>query len=597
MLAQQSEFRRRMLALGSGGPVRGAGSGTSDSIPARLSDGEFVLPADTVRKVGLKSLRDLVHMTHAPTGRPAHPARFADGGLVDERRRPNSFGDAAAGALANTGSPPPAAPAGGLQGVADRLGQIPTGGLTAPAADGSQSSWTNTEAGRNITNAASALPGVAGALPAVARTGGAISGGLTAAQRLLNVGAGVAGASALPAPAAAAPAPPATAGAGAGRGVVNPEMADPSKPLPSPSASVPGAPGYGPIGDRTTLTNEQAATMNPAGRITVTRGANGTMEFSGNNVSGQVSYNDPSGKALPGGGINGKGFSDFQVAPAGSTVATGPNGSYAYSTSGSQGAASAAPADARSRLLAIGSMDSGQLSVNTGDPMADRARAESLGRLMASGQIAAPAAGPSLIMSGNTGFRRDRSIVAGELGAQRALAYAQGNDPASRKRAASLHEVAMRLNGENYRANLDAQRHADANNIARARLVMDQAQAGFQNRSAQRVENAQLQLESAKTPQEQRSARERLMALIGKNDGEMWAHSPGGQMVDPKTQQLITQPGVIYNRRTGETRVQDGGQAAAQTNMPPPSARPVGGRSTVNGKTAVWDGQKWVPQA
>ena len=92
--------------------------------------------------------------------------------------------------------------------------------------------------------------------------------------------------------------------------------------------------GYGPIGDRTTLTNEQAATMNPAGRITATRGANGIMEFSGGNVSGQVSYNDADGKALAGGGLRGKGFSNFDVAPAGSHIAMGPNG-YAFATSGS----------------------------------------------------------------------------------------------------------------------------------------------------------------------------------------------------------------------------------------------------------------------
>lgn len=112
-------------------------------------------------------------------------------------------------------------------------------------------------------------------------------------------------------------------------------MADPSKSLALPSTTPPAQPGsYGPIGDRTTLSNEQAATMNPAGRITVTRGANGTMEFSGNNVSGQVSYNDASGKALPGGGLNGKGFAAFDVAPAGANVATGPNGSYAFDSGG-----------------------------------------------------------------------------------------------------------------------------------------------------------------------------------------------------------------------------------------------------------------------
>ena len=83
MPTKHPDFHRRMMALADGGHVRGPGSGTSDSIPARLSDGEFVLPADTVRKVGVKSLRDLVNVTHQPSGRPTHPARFADGGVVN----------------------------------------------------------------------------------------------------------------------------------------------------------------------------------------------------------------------------------------------------------------------------------------------------------------------------------------------------------------------------------------------------------------------------------------------------------------------------------------------------------------------------------
>ena len=40
------EYRAR------GGEVRGPGTGTSDSIPARLSDGEFVMTADAVRNAG-----------------------------------------------------------------------------------------------------------------------------------------------------------------------------------------------------------------------------------------------------------------------------------------------------------------------------------------------------------------------------------------------------------------------------------------------------------------------------------------------------------------------------------------------------------------
>ena len=38
--------------LQSGGAANGPGTGTSDSIPARLSDGEFVMTAEAVRNMG-----------------------------------------------------------------------------------------------------------------------------------------------------------------------------------------------------------------------------------------------------------------------------------------------------------------------------------------------------------------------------------------------------------------------------------------------------------------------------------------------------------------------------------------------------------------
>lgn len=55
--AQPFHFKR-------GGKVSGPGTGTSDSIPARLSTGEYVLPADTVRRVGVKKLDGLRAATH-----------------------------------------------------------------------------------------------------------------------------------------------------------------------------------------------------------------------------------------------------------------------------------------------------------------------------------------------------------------------------------------------------------------------------------------------------------------------------------------------------------------------------------------------------
>lgn len=46
------------ISAANGGHIRGAGTATSDSIPARLSDGEFVLTAKAVRGAGNGSLRD-----------------------------------------------------------------------------------------------------------------------------------------------------------------------------------------------------------------------------------------------------------------------------------------------------------------------------------------------------------------------------------------------------------------------------------------------------------------------------------------------------------------------------------------------------------
>lgn len=58
-----------------GGHVRGPGSGTSDSIPALLSNGEYVLRAAAVRRLGSGYLDMLNGGMHMP--------RFADGGLVN----------------------------------------------------------------------------------------------------------------------------------------------------------------------------------------------------------------------------------------------------------------------------------------------------------------------------------------------------------------------------------------------------------------------------------------------------------------------------------------------------------------------------------
>jgi len=48
------------------GPVSGPGGPVDDKIPAMLSNGEYVLPADTVKRIGKKTLDKLVAETHTP---------------------------------------------------------------------------------------------------------------------------------------------------------------------------------------------------------------------------------------------------------------------------------------------------------------------------------------------------------------------------------------------------------------------------------------------------------------------------------------------------------------------------------------------------
>ena len=66
----ESDVEIDKLNFASGGHVRGPGSGTSDSIPALLSNGEFVIKADAVKKLGVNRLNA---MNSIP--------RFAEGGL------------------------------------------------------------------------------------------------------------------------------------------------------------------------------------------------------------------------------------------------------------------------------------------------------------------------------------------------------------------------------------------------------------------------------------------------------------------------------------------------------------------------------------
>lgn len=616
--------------MANGGHVRGPGTGTSDSIPAKLSDGEFVMPADTVRKVGVRRLQDLVDMTHTPV-KSKGPNHLANGGFakfdndafiqsMEQQRAASTQASLAAGQAAMNQAqadadaaakraPRPAPPAGSSspspspepapapaapasQSLADRVSQIPTGGQTAPAADGSQNSWANTETGRNLSNLAAAIPGsLGGAVPAVIKTGGAISGGIDAATRLLNAGAGAAAISALPGSVAAQGAPTSTAGAG--RGSVNPAAVNPAAPSPASPPAVAAA---------------TPSTAAPATTGEVTRVGN---SYSGTNVAGDITVN---GRAAGGGFMN-TGDTSTQRSPVGMTpeaaaqaglitsaTPVGYNPAYDTRLTG-QGA--------QERLMAAGTGQAPTAQNNAAaENVAGRQQQDARARLMAlanGGGVAPGVQAPIVRHSGNdwqsrndlrnlevsaksimnrpewsgTGMGRFRGQggpsvdVAAYQSAfenDRALKALQpAVDQAAMRENAALQREGMQQAGETQRTDIRAQGVNDANQIARGRLRLEEIASGYANRTADRMDRAQSDLEAATTPEGQKSARERLLALAGKAPLNEWA-----VQVTPATKNAdgsSTQGSVWrYNKQTGETvRVDDGlgsvGPAPAKDGM------------------------------
>lgn len=95
-----------------GGPVKGRGSSTSDSIPAMLSNGEYVLRAAAVRSIGVNRLNAMNKYAdgglvlpwleqNAPLGPPPGPPP----GIIDPNQPPNANADPSMGVGAQTQQP------------------------------------------------------------------------------------------------------------------------------------------------------------------------------------------------------------------------------------------------------------------------------------------------------------------------------------------------------------------------------------------------------------------------------------------------------------------------------------------------------------
>ena len=198
------------------------------------------------------------------------------------------------------------------------------------------------------------------------------------------------------------------------------------------------------------------------------------------------------------------------------------------------------------------------------------------------------AAGRAAIAAASTPYR---GSPGGQLTASQLRTLA-GLQESSERNATDLAREQMQQAGADSRAAVSEagtnQRFAQSHTLDQQRTAAEVESKGFATRSAQRIEKLYEQYDKAK-PEDRAAIAEQLRVLTGKDQPARYAVAAGGQMVDPVTQQLVTQPAVVFNQQTGEVVSRE--QAAPAT-----TSRPVGTRSTVNGKTAVWDGNQWIPQ-
>ena len=516
-----TQRREKELGLADGGRVRprgfvaGKGTATSDSIPARLSNGEYVLPADTVRAVGVETLDALRESTHQPVkGEQANAARgFFAGGTPggvgtwfqdQEREQEQRKQEALA---------------------AGQAAESATQAAVSPTPD-------NTSA----TQAGAYAPGTRGAQLVAAEQ-------QKAQDRMATGNALV---DAIKAPFSK----PAT--------TATPSMTAPA----TQPATQPAAPAQNPT-DTRLAAGTQSAPMSgslnqpkpqpeaPSQPAATT--AREVVPGVFNHGRGQYS-DDPNGMNMP------KGFtgqpsaannailermSDQSKAESMARLGFGPQAQYAAEVQrakninadeaarnnsvGARMQRLADPFTAEGRAMRNLQMNIDSSVDRNGRPTAETAALVAQSKAMSDGYLAEP--------------NQQRTI---EAGLQREGMQQEGETA----------RTGMREQGANAR---DAGRTA----LARDEFGLRKEAAGFQTRAAKRLEDLQNSYQSAKTPEERAAIAQQLRELQGKNAPAEW-----GVQVTPsiKNADGSTTEGSVYryNKATGQTERVDGAAPAPQ---------------------------------
>lgn len=590
-----AERREKAAGFKSGGVIRGPGTGTSDSIetekrpgtfimpadstqaigpdvledmgekvPVRLSDGEFEFPPDQVQALGEAVLTVMRDATHKPVGGNAKEAHgfvphqsFADGGSVkdEEKRRlanqTSMYVQGAQAAAASRPAAPPEAPAPAAPAPA------PAQPTAAPVAAGFMPGTRAVfnESGKAIGDLVSQgrYGAAAGETARAALAYGpalvddVVGGAFRAAAPAVEdagkqfFGLGNSGAQAPQDPLAAAPAAP---------------------PAPAPQAAQAPAPAAPDATAQPSVATPPSAAAPAPGAVT----RNGNS-YSGTNVTGDVS-------------ING-------AAPRGGGQISAKNMAAADALAGRQSQESAARVQQAPAGFAPAGLTAPVVRNSTKDWAARKALEN---------------AATSASSITNNGGKFDRSGP-GDSVAMAGYKAALATDQALQQAQPGLEQTALRENGANQRAALQdagattrtviqdqgsTAREAGRTALGRGELELRRTAAGFQTRAAAQMESLQNAYANEKDQAKQAVLARQIREIQGKEQPARYKVAAGGQQIDANGVAYKV-PDRVFNEQTGQF-------ADAAATAAPTKARPVGTTSTVNGKTAVWDGEKWVPR-
>lgn len=432
------------------------------------------------------------------------------------------------------------------------VGQIPTGGMKAPAPDGSQNNPLNTELGRNVTNTLGALPGAAGVPGAAAAAGGLVARALGASAPAVSAAGQLAQ--------RAAPYAPVAGGAAALQAASSPASA-PSSPAPQGLAAadrlVPSG-SQSPSGPSSSAPAALAGQPAPASGA-VTRDGN---SYSGTNVSGDITVNG----RQPGGGFMvadgrprnlieaagitpGQGTS-AQNMQAADNLAARPQGLLAYA----QANPPAAPAAGAGSLLEAAGLRAPVVR-HSGNDWQARNDLRNL-EVSASSITNRPewqngsstqawsTRGPTAKGDPQGKIAAYQSALAADIAARGAQ---PGVDLATMRENAGLQREGMQQQGANARAALTGGLEAQ-------RVAIEQERANNESRAARQLEaQRSIAIDPRSTPEQRAAAERALMTLQGREAAPTFKSHvlPTTKNVDGST----TLGGVYQeNTRTGEGR-------------------------------------------